>query len=61
MQVYYNPNNPSDVVVERGYSLLQIVWIAAGLGGLGFCGLGLAGLWMDPLDRNHHRHASDME
>lgn len=61
VQVYYNPNTPSEVVVERGYSLLQIVWIAAGLVGLGFCGLGLVGLWMDPLDRNPHRHASDME
>lgn len=44
IQVFYNPLNPSEVVVEKGYSLLQVVWILAGMFGLGMCGFGCAGL-----------------
>lgn len=45
VKVYYNPINPAEVVVEKGYSWLQVLWILSGLGGLGFCVLGFLGLW----------------
>ncbi len=44
--IYYDPNNPENVVIEQGYSPLQILWIVAGLAGLTFS---MALLWLNIL------------